>query len=355
MGAWHHIHNTADLPTPALAVYPDRVRANIRLAVQIAGSAERLRPHIKTHKMSALVRMHLEEGVGKFKCATIAEAEMAAQAGAKDLLVATQLSGANLGRLQKLRKAFPETAFSTICDNRASAMEIGLAGGLPVWIDVNCGMNRTGIAPEKVVDLRSFIDQVGLPFAGLHAYDGHIHELDLALRTRQCDEAFASVEKLRRELGQCPVIAGGTPTFPIHAQHADRELSPGTYVFWDFGYQKFADLPFQLAALVVSRVLSKPAPNRLCLDLGHKSIASENPQPRVQFIDLPDASPVMHSEEHLVLETPRASEFEIGDVLYGVPRHVCPTVALHDEAYPVTDGRAGDPWPVEARRRRITI
>jgi D-serine deaminase-like pyridoxal phosphate-dependent protein len=299
--------------------------------------------------------MHLDEGIDKFKCATIAEAEMAAAAGAKDLLLATQLSGANLARLQSLRHAFPATRFSAICDNRASVWEIAASGALPVWIDLDCGMHRTGVPPGHAPELHSFILQAGLPFVGLHAYDGHLHEPDPALRARQCDDAFAPVEKLRAQLGNCPVIAGGTPTFPIHARHAPRELSPGTYVFWDFGYQKFADLPFQIAALLVTRVLSKPAPNRLCLDLGHKAVASENPQPRVQFIDLPDATPVMHSEEHLVIETTRASEFNVGDILHGVPRHICPTVALHDEAFPVIDHRAAPPWPVEARRRRITI
>jgi D-serine deaminase-like pyridoxal phosphate-dependent protein len=352
---WHIIQNAADLPTPALAIFPERVRANIQTAIQIAGGPERLRPHIKTHKMSAIVRMHLEAGIFQFKCATIAEAEMAAGAGAKDLLVAAQLAGANLGRLQKLRRTFPETVFSTICDDVGMAGAIAKTGAMPVWIDVNCGMNRTGAAPEDVPALHSFILKAGLPFAGLHAYDGHIHEPDVAQRKKLCEEAFAAVEQLRASLENCPVIAGGTPTFPLHAAHGDRELSPGTYVFWDFGYQKFADLPFQIAALVVTRVLSKPASNCLCLDLGHKAVASENPQPRVQFIDLPDASPIMHSEEHLVIETSRAAEFKVGDMLYGVPRHICPTVALHDEVYPVMNGRAGGPWAVEARRRRISI
>jgi D-serine deaminase-like pyridoxal phosphate-dependent protein len=280
---------------------------------------------------------------------------MAAAAGAKDLLVATQLAGANLERLQKLRRAFPATLFSAICDNPGTVGEISRSGGMPIWIDVNCGMNRSGVAPEGVAGLHAFIVEAGLPFAGLHAYDGHIHEPDPSIRKKMSDEAFAFVEELRASLGNCPVIAGGTPTFPTHAAHAQRELSPGTYVFWDFGYQKFADMPFQIAALLITRVMSKPAPNRLCLDLGHKAVASENPQPRVQFIDVPDANPVMHSEEHLVIETGRAGEFNVGDVLYAVPRHICPTVALHDEVYPVVDGRAGDSWPVEARRRRITI
>jgi D-serine deaminase-like pyridoxal phosphate-dependent protein len=66
------------------------------------------------------------------------------------------------------------------------------------------------------------------------------------------------------------------------------------------------DLDFLPAALVLTRVVSKPGPRRLCLDLGHKAVASEGPQPRVIFPELSDAQAVAHNEEHLVIETGRA-------------------------------------------------
>jgi D-serine deaminase-like pyridoxal phosphate-dependent protein len=125
-------------------------------------------------------------------------------------------------------------------------------------------------------------------------------------------------------------------------------------VLWDFSYStKYADLDFQQAALVLTRVVSKPGVNRLCLDLGHKAIASENPFPRVKFLNLPDAKEISHSEEHLVVETARAGEFRVGDCLFGVPRHICPTVALYSEATVVRDGMAGEVWRITARERRL--
>jgi D-serine deaminase-like pyridoxal phosphate-dependent protein len=152
------------------------------------------------------------------------------------------------------------------------------------------------------------------------------------------------------------LVAGGTPTFPIHARRGDVESSPGTCVFWDAGYAfKLPDLPFLPAALVLARVISKPGPNRLCLDLGHKSIAAEMPPPRVQFLNLKDAVPVLHSEEHLVLETPRSNDLNLGDCLYGVPWHICPTVALHAEAVVIENGMSAGRWPVVARDRRLPI
>jgi D-serine deaminase-like pyridoxal phosphate-dependent protein len=247
---------------------------------------------------------------------------------------------------------------------RALGVEASTAGCiLDVLLDVDCGQHRTGVPADRLAAelYRQIAATPGLRAAGLHAYDGHIHEADPALRRTQCESDFAPVTKLRSELENAglPVpalVAGGSPTFPFHAAHADRECSPGTTVLWDFGYSdKFADLPFLPAAILLTRVVSKPAPNRLCLDLGHKAVAAENPHPRVRLLELADAQAVTHSEEHLVIETPRAAEFAVGDVLHGIPRHVCPTVALYSEATVVRAGAASACWPITARARRITI
>jgi D-serine deaminase-like pyridoxal phosphate-dependent protein len=364
---WYIVSNVENVPSPGLLIYPDRVRKNIERAIEISGDSDRLRPHIKTHKCAPVIRMHLKAGIRKFKCATIAEAEMAAKAGADDLLIAVQLAGPNLARFQQLRREFPHVHFSTIADNTRTAAALNAIGEtdhkpVSVFLDIDCGMGRTGIAPgNAALNLyRTLVRQPGIQAAGLHVYDGHVHEPDLAKREQQCLEAFAPVEQFSKKLKKqglpVPVlVAGGTPTFPIHAKLGHRECSPGTYVFWDFGYQKFGDLDFSLAALLLTRVISKPTPNRLCLDLGHKAVAAENPQPRAQVLDLPDVTPVMHSEEHLVIETPAAKKYNVGDALYCVPRHICPTVALHDLAYPVEKGAATAPWKIEARKRHISI
>lgn len=63
----------------------------------------------------------------------------------------------------------------------------------------------------------------------------------------------------------------------------------------------------------------------------------------------------MHNEEHLVVQTSRAGEFGIGDCLYGLPWHICPTVALHAEAVVIENHRVAARWPVAARARRLTI
>jgi len=368
MSDWFSLSNSKSVPSPALILYPHRIKENIRRMIQVAGGAERLRPHIKTHKLAEVVRLQVNDGIRKFKCATIAEAEMAAAAGAAEVLVAYPPVGPNTGRLLELVKRFPGVKFSTIADDAEAIQALSKTfaaanQSVEVLLDIDCGQHRTGVEPgPNAVELYRLIGSLpGLSPGGLHVYDGHIHEPDPFKRASLCDAAFAPVKTFQIELTKAgfPVprlVAGGTPTFPIHAKNSQFECSPGTCVLWDFGYStKFADLDFLHAAVVLTRVVSKPASGCLCLDLGHKAIAAENPHPRVQFPDLPDAIAVSHSEEHLVVQTARASQFSIGDCLYGIPRHVCPTVALYSEAVAVNNGAAAERWEITARKRRLTI
>jgi len=365
---WFQLTNEAEIPSPALLIFEERVEANLRLMLQIAGGPERLRPHVKTHKLGPIVARQLALGIAKFKCATVAEAEMCAEAGAPDVLLAFPAVGPNVARLCSLAQHFPLTRFSALVDDATAIRALGVAAReaglvLDVFLDLDCGMHRTGVLPDAAAPelYRLLSTTPGLRAAGLHAYDGHLHESEAEVRRVQCEAAFAPVLTLRRQLESVglpvPVlVASGSPTFPMHAAQTDRECCPGTTVLWDFGYgDKFADLPFQHAAVLLTRVVSKPGPNRLCLDLGHKAVAAENPHPRVRLLELPEASAVMHSEEHLVIETPRAGEFAVGDTLHGIPRHVCPTVALYSEAVVVRAGAAVDRWPIAARARRLTI
>jgi D-threonine aldolase len=366
--AWYSVDNVAEIPSPSLLVYPDRAAANIRAALAIAGDAARLRPHLKTSKLPEIVRMHLDHGITRFKVATIAEAEMAARAGAADVLLAHQPVGPNGPRLARLARACPATRFSAIVDDHTALRALGAAAidagvTLDVFLDLDGGMHRTGIAPGPSAHAlyRAIATTPGVRAAGLHMYDGHVRATDVDARREASDAAFAHVVATRDALAadglSVPaIVAGGSPTFAIHAQRDGVECSPGTTVFWDAGYAStLPDLPFVPAIVLLTRVISRPTPTRLCLDLGHKAVASENPHPRVALFGLEDATAVGHSEEHLVLETPRAADFPVGTAVYGIPFHVCPTVALHDQAIVVRDGRAGERWQVTARVRALTI
>jgi D-threonine aldolase len=365
--SWMRLENEAEVPSPALVLHLERIDENVRRMLAIVGDPARLRPHIKTHKLPQLVARQIAAGITKFKCATIAEAEMAATVGAADVVLAMPLAGPNAERFVALIKAFPRTRFATVGDDVTAITTLGrvaTAAGVvaEVLIDVDVGQGRTGIAPSAAAALyRAMSTMTGIRLGGLHAYDGHLGLSDRAARTIACDQAFAAVETLRGELigAGLPVpriVAGGTPTFPIHARRSGVECSPGTCVLWDAGYAaKLPDLDFLPAAILLTRVISRPGRNRLCLDLGHKAVASEMPHPRVIFPALPDARAVVHSEEHLVLETEQAENFAVGTVVHGIPWHICPTVALHSEIYVAERGWVTSTWPVVGRARRITL
>ena len=197
---------------------------------------------------------------------------------------------------------------------------------------------------------------------GLHAYDGHIRNPDIEQRTIECDAAFEPVLQMQNillndGLTKPVIVAGGSPTFPIHAKRKEIECSPGTFIYWDNGYQLACkEQAFIPAALVISRVISLPSETKLCLDLGHKSIAAENTlDKRVYFLNAPELKFTGQSEEHLVAEVPLGHQYKIGDVLYGLPYHICPTVALYERALIVENNKVVDEWKIIARDRKINI
>src|SRR5258708_6689390 len=152
MGFRHAVANAQEVPSPALLVYPNRVEANIQRMLRIAGGAERLRTHVKTHKLAEVIRMQMAHGIMKFKCATIAEAEMTARCGAAEVLLAYQPVGPAVGRLIQLAMLFPKVRFSTIADDDEALRSLSAASAragleLEVLLDIDCSMHRSGVAP----------------------------------------------------------------------------------------------------------------------------------------------------------------------------------------------------------------
>jgi D-serine deaminase-like pyridoxal phosphate-dependent protein len=364
MEHWYEIKNINELDSPALVVYPDRIIHNIRTAIEMIGDVSRLRPHIKTNKCPQVATLMLVAGINKFKCATIAEAEMLAQCNAPDVLLAYQPLGPKLNRFIELIKKYPATKFSCLTDNIKAAKEQSAAfinNGLEVsvFIDLNVGMNRTGISPdgdaiEFVIHCKSL---KGISIVGLHAYDGHIRDVDFSDKKKKCDAAFKLVESLNDKLKLPTIIMGGSPAFSVHCKRQNIECSPGTFVYWDKGYTDLCpEQNFQTAAVLVSRVISLPSVGKVCLDLGHKSVAAENEIiKRVFFLNAPELKAISQSEEHLVVEAGEEHSYKTGDVLYGLPFHICPTVALYDSVYTIENEIVTGEWKNIARDRKLTV
>ena len=270
MSNWYDIENVNMIDSPQVVIYADRVQHNIEAAVKMVGDVNRLRPHIKTSKTSEVVQMMLDAGITRFKCATIEEAALLASLKAPDVLLAYQPVGPKVERLYRLMQQYPATRFSCLMDHVVAALalhEYFVAKGavIEVFMDLNVGMNRTGISLEEAPQLGEAIQQLkGLRWRGIHAYDGHFRDPDIQLRKVACDAQFQQVKAFQHNVQKryginLTIIAGGSPTFPIHAVREDVECSPGTFVFWDKGYSDIcAEQPFLPAALVLSRVISPP-------------------------------------------------------------------------------------------------
>lgn len=365
---WYEIDDTRLIDTPALVIYPQRVKENIRLLTGMIDDMSRLRPHVKTHKTTEATLLMMEAGIKKFKCATIAEAEMLGMCKAPDVLLAYPPNGPKLERFVSLIKKYTNTLYSCLVDNEQSANKISEVAAardinIHVYIDLNIGMNRTGIKPgKKAVTLYELCANLkGIKVIGFHAYDGHIRETDIEKRAALCDESFAPVQEMVEELiskgyKEPKVIIGGSPSFPIYARRKDVECSPGTFIFWDKGYtDSLPEQQFLPAALVLTRVVSLPDETKVCLDLGYKAIASENElNRRVHFLNAPKFKIVSHSEEHLVVDAGEDHPWKVGDVIYALPIHICPTCALYESASTVENGQPVGAWEIIARDRQIS-
>jgi D-serine deaminase-like pyridoxal phosphate-dependent protein len=371
MDASYRIEDTRSIISPALILYKDLMEQNFDRMLAIAGSASRLRPHCKTHKMPQVTKLELARGIDKHKCATFAEAEMLAEAGAPDVFLSYNLVGPNIARAVAFRQKFPNVTLRVQADHPGPVAELGKAMSaagqtIDVLIDLDVGQHRTGIEPgPRAKELYQTIASTkGLTAGGLHVYDGHQHQKSKAERAAAIDAEWTKVIALRDDLVQSGlavprIVCGGTGSFPIYAEKTDPtiELSPGTCVFNDAGYtESFPDLVFQPAVAILTRVISRPSPDRVTLDLGYKAVASDPPAgKRLTVPDLPDAEQVLQNEEHLVLRTARAEDFQPGAELFAIPRHICPSIALHKQVYVVSQGKVVDRWDVVARDRWLTI
>ncbi len=280
--------------------------------------------------------------------------------------------GPNCGRLAKLIAAYPECRFSVLADHPAGVKQLSEAmtaaqKTVDVLLDIDVGQHRTGIAAgDEAASLYELIAKTpGLHADGFHVYDGHNHQEGLAERQQAVERLLRPVLALRaaveaKGLTVPRIVAGGTPTFPVWARLdvPGLECSPGTFFLNDHGYgSKFADLSgFTPAALLLTRVISKPTSTRLTLDLGYKAVASDPPAgKRLVLLNVPDYQAVIHNEEHLVVETPAAERFQPGDEVYAMPTHICPTCALHQSAYVVEGGRVAGTWEIASRARVLSV
>jgi len=362
-----------EVPSPSLVFFPEVIANNVAELIRMVGNdPARLRSHCKTHKSSRVAKILLDQGIEKHKCATLAEAKMLIQAGVRDILISYPLVGPHPAILRRMAADFPEVRFSFLVDEPSEIPKLAATfadsrtrPGL--FIDLDGGMGRTGIdvsgaqGQRKIAQLVETIAVQGFKLFGVQLYDGHVNQEKSSDRHEAAAGLWRRVESLRAEIPalqapQIEVVVGGSPSFMVHSGLDWQGVthSPGTVVLHDHGYgSKYQDMEsFQWGAAVLTRVISKPVPGRMTLDLGHKSVAADPPlEKRAWFPAMRDAKLLLQNEEHLVVSTAIADQTPLGTLFWAIPWHICPTVALHEKALVFADNQLKSWWPIEARTR----
>jgi D-serine deaminase-like pyridoxal phosphate-dependent protein len=367
------IRGLASVLTPALAIYPHIVEYNISTTLKLLdGDAGRWRPHIKTIKLGRVMRMLVQQGVTNFKCATTLELLTACKAGALDVLLAMPVVGATARRVAQIASSFPEVAVSALLDAEAQ-IDQWKGSRIGVFVDINPGMNRTGISETDshiAQQLATRATEAGLKFRGLHYYDGHLRQQNFRERTKMAHAGYDRLVAMARALAVAglevkEVITSGTPAFPCTLSYEGfrgatfvHRVSPGTLIYGDLMSQ--AQLPssfgYQMAVLVVSRVISQPLAHGFTCDAGHKAVSVDSGVPNCAVYGWDHLIAGAPSEEHLPFTVPDGTSVpQIGEILYLFPKHVCPTVNNFSDALFVKNHEIAGMERVDARGREAPI
>jgi len=360
--------------SPALVIFLDHVRHNLKVMKDaVGGDLGRWRPHIKTGKVPLVYQEMVRAGIRHFKCATTKEASCMLRVldveGVKDadLLVAYPLREPALGWVAELAKRHPATRMSVLCESTA---DVGLVPeSLGVAVDINPQMNRTGVPMADVTTILSIAQAAGERFRGLHFYDGHVRDVDPKARRQKTEPLYEALLEILTAVEDDGVavpelVTSGTPSFPIALGFAGfRELpetrhriSPGTVIYHDtFSADCLPDVDLRPAALVLSRVISHPAQGMVTADAGSKSIAAEAGHPCCAVVGHPELIALQPSEEHLPFRVESGDLPERGTPLLLVPKHVCPTVNLAEEALVLESGSEPRAVPVSARAHELFV
>jgi D-serine deaminase-like pyridoxal phosphate-dependent protein len=369
----YRIAAVEEVRTPALAIYPEIVDSNIAVTLRLlGGDANRWRPHVKTAKLAFIMRRLVERGIANFKCSTSLELATACEAGAQDVVLAYPVVGANARRVRDLSEQFASVHISALVESDQQ-IKAWAGSRIGLFIDVNPGMDRTGIEQNRVDEIGGLaraIEAAGLVFRGVHYYDGQLSNLALKEREsvshRGYDQLMEIVAALfAKRITVAEVITAGTSAFPCTVSYSRfddapfiHRASPGTVVYGDCS--SLAQLPaeygYRAAAVVISTVVSHPSKRRVTCDAGHKTVSADAGAPTCAVIGRADLLPLKPSEEHLPIEVAPGAEIPaIGETLYLVPRHVCPTVNNFDHALIVEDGGITGVERVSARGREAPL
>ncbi len=359
----------SSLETPALLIERSILETNLRAAADLAARHDiALRPHWKTHKCLEIARLQEEAGAVGGTVAKPGEAEVFLAAGFRDVRVATTVVAPT--KIDRLLAARGDAALSVIVESAAgreawSAAAARVGRPVPVLLEVDVGMGRTGVLPADAVEAaRALHASPGLAFAGVLTHAGHGYQAssyeDRAAIGRSEGETLVRVARAIREPGiPCDEVSvGSTPTAEFSAAIPGvTEVRPGNSVFHDGIQVDLGVVGIDRCALtVLATVVARPARDRVVLDCGSKTLSSDVGGAGAaggfgRVLDRPELRLARLSEEHGILPVPEDSPLSVGDRLRIVPNHACATTNLH-ERFVVADGESVTAeWSIAARGR----
>jgi D-serine deaminase-like pyridoxal phosphate-dependent protein len=352
---------TQEIITPLAVVDEEVVERNLaRMAKLAADNHVKLRPHAKTHKSAYMAQRQMAHGAVGLTCATFTEAEVFADAGVDDLLIAHP----PVGRTKLERLAALATRVKRLA---VSLDDVGIAKTLPPSIEVlwevDPGQHRIGTLPGEltVKAVQELIRAIGAErFRGLITHGGHVYaatnQRERQVAAEQENQAVTATAEMLRQGGieVRELSVGATPTAGLALRDGITEMRPGTYIYGDanqviLGSQRREDC----ALAVVATVVSTPAPDRAVIDAGSKALSADL---RVAGLDSyglvlghEDLAVARLSEEHAVLTALGRTGLRAGDRMVIIPAHVCTTVNLHPDLVLVSRGAGPRSLPVDAR------
>jgi len=348
-----------EISTPFLSLDLDLFKANIQAMVATCQQHNvAWRPHSKCHKSPVIAQKLLDAGALGITCATVREAEVMADAGIRDLLIANLIAGpAKVKRLATVAA----NADLIICidhiDQATAISEVMTQRGVTVrvLVELEIGMNRVGILPDdNALDLARQIDQLpGLELAGLMAYEGHLLTIkSLPDKQDEITTALTQVTALKDRLIRaglpCPIVScGGTGSYPVTVkQPGITEIQAGGAIFMDAFYRQACSITdLQHALTIQTTVVSLPTPERAIIDAGHKAMNMTIHHPYVH--DRPDLTVAWLSAEHgAITRSPNGGPLSIGQQLELIPGYGDLTNVLHPYFHGFRNGRLEQLIPI---------
>jgi D-serine deaminase-like pyridoxal phosphate-dependent protein len=351
------------LDTPCVVVDLDVVERNAaRMADAMGARGVSLRPHFKTHKSVRLARLQLDSGAHGITVGNLGEAEVAVAAGIDDVFIAYPVwaVGPKAERLRALLERAPVTiGIDSVAGAERLAAVADDSGRRPgVLVEVDSGLGRTGVLPERAGPIAAAAAEIGLDVAGVFTHAGHSYLRPEAVADASRDEVVSleTAALSLREAGIEPRVrsAGSTPTALSSAAGDVNEMRAGTYLLGDGQQVVLGGTPEDgLALVVATTVVSTSVEGQVVVDSGAKILTKDKAPFMPGYGELagyPGAIVDRVNDYHGMARLPATGRRpHLGEVLAIVPNHVCPVVNLVDDFIVVRNGAIVDRWPVDAR------